>query len=1577
MNPRILGIIGGLALLVALLSPFMMGSSKKVEQLFNSAEDLYGQADYEGAIAKYNEALEESTKRGVKTEVIDKDFPTLANFKIAVSYSQLAEQSGDVNHYDTAIAYIEKVAPTATIPKHQEGLTYLWGQILYRTEQFELAEPKFMQLIQNFPNSLFVENAWYAIGQLNYKLQNYEDSRNAFKSVLDGFPNSDFKDDSQHLIAQSFLNESNYEQAYQEFDKIATEEFKNYPDLQAEAMYKAAYSLNQLGRDDEAISRYTNFITQFPESQYVTAAYFDQGAIYARQKDYDNARVNYELALQNTADRVLQAEIQSAIGRTYYDQGDYENAIVSYTTLLEEYPESDFIAEAKLGIADSHFRLERWSEATGAYERVINEHEEETDFIPYCSYQIGEAYYKLGTAQRQSAQDEESTEQAMTTLELALTWYQKTIDDFPQDAVAPHALYGAIWALNDLGRKEELETVAREFIDKNKNDNEFDILAAEVQLRFADIKRQEFKQYVEAAQEYAKLWEYRPLPKFHLVKLMGKFFEGRSYYEAAKPEGYQEGDTDATFNADYLQKSVAAYQDAVAMFNDEAFLPGVAEERYDDFSERIAQVEACVMNEALSHEMLGDWEQARVRYASIPETSEYYERALLLVANSYVKQGDKEGAINYYNGILAKLAKADNRSLAEIKLADLLRAEKRFAEAAVQYQAVVDGNPSGEYADDALYLVGLCYYHASADDATLIPKSEAAFQRVIADYAESPNAVEAYYGLALAYRDAAQKHGDTEKWPLVLQIAEEANDKYATSEDELVLRTLGHIELIKATAIENTSANAEGGVDVDVLVASLKRIVNNTGAPEDARSRSQLKIGHTYYGVKRYEEALAEYLLFVEMFPNNELAPNAQYQAAVCHYQIAQAAGDKGTKDLALQNAVSAAQKVTTLTDDADNRISASYTEGLAKLGLDDEAGAAAAFKQVTALEGQTEDENRKTLIFQAHSRLAELNGNLGDHAAAVQEYQYIIEHTEDADLKGRSYFAMAFAQDEQLKAYPEALMGYQNAIQLVEDNLVQAQAYYRMGLIYQDKLKQPEKALETFQTLIGDYSGSGDTSVASMVADAGIRRSSLYVELGRLDEAIAEAEEALNRTKANPNASVSEKCAAQYNFGFLYSDKARSLFSNEAGTQLQPYIDASRTAGAAFFEVNTLAMPVEEAAKDAVKSQTVIPYVQNSLFQAGQIYYSVGIGIKLPQDLTSCLAPLTTFVDYVDKGLFPASDDLRKNTETALIYLASANFELGRMQVGMDGEMSEKAVSYFDTAADVFRSMAARYPNANDAAYWQYQVGESYYASQQYERAIEEYDKVRGVNKAHKSAAESLYAISTCSQLLSEAAEKAGDEEAKQRWYDRLFAANETLAAEYPNSVYTADALINIGNKYYNAGSEADLEQTERIQLYQMAIDHYQRAIDTPGISKDSKGTAQSYLTDTASALAYYEYDTATAQLDAAKITQNAEDKKSAIETVIAEFDKIIAAYPMTKYADLALVQIGEAYMVLADSDDAYYNNALGYFNRLWAKYETTPPVDTKVNQALTYAISQIQQIQNYMKSQNIQIQDVGGGGE
>ena len=1562
MDPKLLGALGGIALVAILLWP--SGSSKKVERLFNEGEQLYGQSEFEEAISKYSEALEESTEWGVKTEVIDKDFPTLAKYKIAVCYSKLAEQTEDVSYYDNALENIEEVAPTATVPKHLEGLTYLWGHVLYKQEKYELAEPKFHALINNYPNSLFVENAWYAIGQLNYKLENYEDSRAAFKHVVDDFPNSTFRDDAQHLIAQGFLNEKNYEQASAEFDKLATEEYKNYQDLQAEAMYKAAYCMNQLGRDDDAIGRYTNFITKFPNSQYVTAAYFDQGAIYSKQKDYENARVNYELALQNTEDRTLQGEIKSAIGRTYYDQEDYENAIVAYKELLEEYPESEFIAEARLGIADSYYKLSDWSAAAAGYELVIDEHPDQLDFIPYCSYQIGGAYYEIGTNLMKSGDEAQAAE----NLEIALKWYQKTIDEYPADPVAPHALYGAIWALNDLNRKEELEAIAQKFIEQNRADPELDIFAAEVQLKFADIKFNDFKRYEEAADEYAKLWTYPPLPKFHRLKLIGKFQEGQAYYKAALPADFREGDSTegVTFNKDLMDKSVNAYEDAVNAFKDSVFLIGVEDGRYDDFAERVEQVEACTMNQALAHEKLDDWGKARELYAAIPDSSGNYEQAQLLIAQSHIKEGNPSAAIDIYNSIMGILS-PDNRSLAEIKLADLLRAEERFAEAAAQYGNVVANNPSGEYADDAQYLIGLCFYKAAADDPAILDDSVAAFEKMIADYGDSPNSIEAYYGLALAYRDIALKRDDASQWPNVLSTVDRANEKYADSEDTTIQKTLGHIDLVKATAIEKQGIDSDE--ERDSLVASLRRIVNNKAAPQDARTRAQLKIGHMYYGAKDYANALTEYQMFVQMFPDaGDLVINALYQAAVCHYQQAEAAADEATKQLAYQNAANTAAKVIEQSSEVNDQISASYTLGLARLGVNDNEGAVEAFRQTTSYEGQTDDKGRQNLISQAHSRLAELNTTIGDYSASVQEYQYIIEHTDDEDLKGRSYFAMAYVLDEQLKQYNDALLGYQNAIQLADDPVVQAQSYYRSGLIYQEKLNELDKAADKYEALVKGYSASTNSNINAMVADAGLRKSDLYAKLGRLDHAIADAVATWKRTNENPNSTVPQKVSAQYNLGFLYFDKAQSLFDNTPGTDLQPYIDASRQSANAYFAVSKAAQPIEKADKN-----TVIPYVQNSLFQAGQLLYSLGSGIKLPEDLNNCLAPLMQFVEYADKGIFPASQDLTANLETALTYTGSAYFELGRLQLGIDNGLSEAAVDLFLKAGKAFTNLVKRYPSAKDAPLWQYQAGESYYAAEKHETAIAQYGKVRSINPNHESAPESLYAMATCYDAIAKVAEKANDLVAQEESYSKLYEINEILAENYPSSKYTADALINLGNKFFNEGSAQGIDKSERIRLYTVAIENYQQAIDTPGISPGSKSTAKAYLKDTQAALAADVYIQVTENFDRAKLAAD-DVQKAAIEDIIAEFQDIIKIYSGTKYSDLALVQIGEAYMILANEEDIYWNDALDYFDELWVKYTEAPPVDAQVAKALRYAQSQVATITAFMESNNIHRRTTGG---
>jgi len=329
----------------------------------------------------------------------------------------------------------------------------------------------------------------------------------------------------------------------------------------------------------------------------------------------------------------------------------------------------------------------------------------------------------------------------------------------------------------------------------------------------------------------------------------------------------------------------------------------------------------------------------------------------------------------------------------------------------------------------------------------------------------------------------------------------------------------------------------------------------------------------------------------------------------------------------------------------------------------------------------------------------------------------------------------------------------------------------------------------------------------------------------------------------------------------------------------------------------------------------------------------------------------------------------------TALTYIGSAYFELGRIQLGLDAEYSDQTIAYFERAVPSFKELVRRFPNAEDAPLWQYQAGESYFAAQKFLKAIDEYGIVRGLNPQHEKAAESLNAISASYSRL---ADDAGDDaEMKEKWNAKIFDINEILAKNYPDTPYAAQAFINLGNDYFNQGSVQDIENAERIRLYDLAVEQYRRALDVPGIDQDSKNTASGYLVETQTALASSFYIQTSDNFDKAKRTRG-EAQKPALEKVIAEFNDIINAYPDTKYGDLSLAQIGEAYMVLADQDDNYYNDALDWFDKLWKKYETEPPVSPQVNKVLRRAQQQIASITSYMKSQGIPRRTgIGSSGE
>ncbi|RKU15316.1 hypothetical protein C6503_13840 [Candidatus Poribacteria bacterium] len=438
MNERIWGIIGGVALLLALLSPLVLGNAKKVERLFENAEALYERSDYENAIEKYEASLKESNKLGAKTRHIDADFATLVHLKIALCYYELAGETQDVNYYHNALAYITKVWSNAYVRKHQEELTYLWAEILYKIEDFEQAKAKFAWLIEKFPNSHRIAKALYTIGNINYQQRNYEKAKSIFQELIDEFPNSEFKVEGERRIAkieQLVKVEPKQKQVAEDemrselSDELEPTPPKSEPELQAEVMYNEALHLTEQGKLHDAIQGYTDLITQFPENyQYVTDAYIGIAEIYLEVEDYVKAREHYEEAMYTTNDGNRKIEIYKKYQLTYL-----------VPVYANDGSTPDDGGDAQFFIQAIRLRKKgEYLEAAKLYEKLTNSNLS-SENISKAIYWAGYCYHKGGLTNP-------------ILFSKSVNAFKRLISDYNENSHTIEAYYGLVLAYSDWAR---------------------------------------------------------------------------------------------------------------------------------------------------------------------------------------------------------------------------------------------------------------------------------------------------------------------------------------------------------------------------------------------------------------------------------------------------------------------------------------------------------------------------------------------------------------------------------------------------------------------------------------------------------------------------------------------------------------------------------------------------------------------------------------------------------------------------------------------------------------------------------------------------------------------------------------------------------------------------------------------------------------------------------------------------------------------------------------------------------------------------------------------------------------------
>jgi len=123
-------------------------------------------------------------------------------------------------------------------------------------------------------------------------------------------------------------------------------------DAASDEAYRDAFSLLKAGQYDESIVAFTDFLNQFPNSQYADNAQYWLAETYYVKRDFEAALVEYQKLIEIYPASKKQSHAMLKIGYCYNELGQLDQARAVLEDLRSRYPGSTAarLAEERINI---------------------------------------------------------------------------------------------------------------------------------------------------------------------------------------------------------------------------------------------------------------------------------------------------------------------------------------------------------------------------------------------------------------------------------------------------------------------------------------------------------------------------------------------------------------------------------------------------------------------------------------------------------------------------------------------------------------------------------------------------------------------------------------------------------------------------------------------------------------------------------------------------------------------------------------------------------------------------------------------------------------------------------------------------------------------------------------------------------------------------------------------------------------------------------------------------------------------------------------------------------------------------
>ncbi len=308
----------------------------------------------------------------------------------------------------------------------QDHVFYYLAKSLLLQEKYDLSEEYYLKIIQDFPDSIWIEQARLEYGDLFFIKEDYINAEEKYILFLEAFPGSQY-------IPYSYF-------------QLAACQEKN-------------------GKIDEAFESYKKIWFEFPEHEYADTAYenmerlvlentlpafvptaeevFSRGEKFFENYQYNNAISELNKILAGDYPESLSTEFHSKIlfklGMSYYNLHDYGQSRDYLSSCYEKSSSSSVADDSLYYRGRALTNLDRGDDAISYYQKLLSDFPG-SNFADDALYRTGRIYSIRGDAQN------------------AINSFQKIFDSYPDGDKLADALWELGWIQYKSGSYSDAKT---------------------------------------------------------------------------------------------------------------------------------------------------------------------------------------------------------------------------------------------------------------------------------------------------------------------------------------------------------------------------------------------------------------------------------------------------------------------------------------------------------------------------------------------------------------------------------------------------------------------------------------------------------------------------------------------------------------------------------------------------------------------------------------------------------------------------------------------------------------------------------------------------------------------------------------------------------------------------------------------------------------------------------------------------------------------------------------------------------------------------------------------------------------